>query len=94
LKNVIKNFNEAEKPIKVVKKLIAERYFHNDPKHISQWLHMHLKKLNFVNLGQLIGDCDPLSIQICDEFIHILNLKDVQVDEALRILFAHFTPGG
>jgi hypothetical protein len=49
----------------VVKRFIAEKYFPNDAKYISHWLHTHLRKLNFVNLGTLIGDCDPFSIQIC-----------------------------
>lgn len=70
LKSAISRFNKASKPVKIVKKLISQKYLPNDPKKIAQFLHTHLKKLSFVAIGELIGDLDPLAINIRDQYIH------------------------
>lgn len=66
LKNAIKKINKTDKPTKAIKKLISEKYLPKDPKKIAEFLHNNLKKLSFVNIGQLIGDHDPLGISIRD----------------------------
>ena len=47
-----------------------------------------------MNVGQLIGDWDPLAISIRDHFIGQLDFKGHLVDEGLRILLGHFTIPG
>ena len=47
-----------------------------------------------MNVGQLIGDWDPLAISIRDHFIGQLDFKGHLVDEGLRILLSHFTIPG
>lgn len=66
LKSAIKRFNKSDKPTKIIKKLISEKYLSKNPKDIAEFLHRHLKKLSFVNIGLVIGDHDPLGISIRD----------------------------
>lgn len=66
----------------------------NDSIVIADWVHKNIKRLSFVNIGQLIGDHDPLGISIRDQFIHQIKFKDHSIDESIRILLTHFTIPG
>jgi len=42
----------------------------------------------------LIGGPDPLSCEIRNQYIGMINFKDLMIDEGLRVLLKHFTIPG
>ena len=96
IKNTIKEFNTVEKPLKLLKKLIDRGIFSkkNAASEIAEFLHRYNKRLNHVNIGVLIGDYDPLAIEVRDIFIEKMGFKGHLVDEGLRILLRYFTIPG
>lgn len=90
----IERFNRAEKPTKVVKKLVEEGFLPPAPADIARYLHAALRRLNPSTLGQLIGDYDELAGQIRLHFIAQIDFSRRTVDDALRQLLRHFTLPG
>lgn len=94
LKAIFTRFNETEKPLKAINKLIKEGLLPPDAEAISRFIHEHLKQLNPTNVGVLIGDLDDFAKEIRSHYIGSVDFGRLDIDEAMRVLLKKFTLPG
>jgi len=88
LKAISDCFNEN--PKKGVEKCIGERYIaSSSPMDVALFLQRN-KLLNKQKIGEYLGDSDPFSKAVLQDFMQLLDFSELDFDIALRQMLNHF----
>uniref|UniRef100_A0A5K4EC52 Cytohesin-related guanine nucleotide-exchange protein n=1 Tax=Schistosoma mansoni TaxID=6183 RepID=A0A5K4EC52_SCHMA len=81
-------------PVEGVNYLIRNYILLSDPIKIAQFL-IHEPNLNRQAIGEYFGLLDnTLAMKVLKEFLLLINMKNMEVDVALRSVIGHFHPSG